>query len=828
MKLKKPNLNRPPNGLPGTLVPLLLMLAGLAAALALLWLLLFAPAAENYRQELGSAYASQQQSALNRSLARIDADLARVAANPQLQVTLQQGGSATLDRLLHYQFADNLAIYTHLPGTARRTDDEQAPLSFAALDMIRRAERGLPVPAEAHRVGDNWRLYAVQPLRASPTAPIGGTLLAVFDLQRLTAVLPQLPVDAGQVSLIQRFPGAPAQTLYQTGSGQAQALQLSTDNPAWSIEFRGGAAMGAGAPNPLLLAAAILLAMAGALASLLLLQRSWSKALTADTETLQQLTRGHKAAGLQLGPLEPVAQSIMQLANRASQNPPRQPSAPAATPVATPVAPVQELPPLEDVLDIDILDELAEEPETGIPDLPAEIFRAYDIRGVVGRTLTADYVYWLGRAIGSESLDAGQPQVAVARDGRLSGPELMSQLVRGLCDSGCLVVDLGMVPTPVLYYATHTTDATSGVMLTGSHNPPDYNGLKIVIAGQTLSGARITALHQRLRENTLHQGNGSCTTLDILDSYCQRIVDDVLLARPLKVVVDCGNGVGGVIAQTLIDQLGCDVIPLYCEVDGSFPNHHPDPGKLENLQDLILIVKQHNADLGIAFDGDADRLGVVTPTGEIICPDRLLMLFAEDIVTRNPGADIVFDVKCTRQLPQLISRLGGRPVMWKSGHSMIKAKMRETQALLGGEMSGHVFFQERWYGFDDGLYAAARLLELISMLAVDRDGINTLFGRYPTGLNTPEINLTVGEQRKFALIEALQHNADWGEQARITSIDGIRVDYPDGWGLVRASNTTPVLVLRFEADSAAGLERIRQLFRSQLAAVAPDLELNNL
>src|SRR5690606_18332420 len=264
------------------------------------------------------------------------------------------------------------------------------------------------------------------------------------------------------------------------------------------------------------------------------------------------------------------------------------------------------------------------------------------------------------------------------------------------------------------------------------------------------------------------------------------------------------------------------------EVDGAFPNHHPDPGKPENLQDLLLIVKQHNADLGLAFDGDADRLGVVTVNGEIICADRLLMLFAEDIVTRNPGADIVFDVKCTRQLPQLISRLGGRPVMWKSGHSMIKAKMQQTEALLGGEMSGHVFFKECWYGFDDGLYSACRLLELISMLTHDREEINALFDRYPTGINTPELNLTVGEERKFSLMEALASAADWGEQARIGTIDGIRVDYPDGWGLVRASNTTPVLVLRFEADTVAALERIRQLFRRQLAAVAPDLDLTNL
>ena len=821
MKLNKPSMTRQPGAVPGTLVPLLVMLAGLAAALALLWLLLFAPTADSYRSDLSQAYASQQQSALNRTLAQLDADVTRAAANPQLQALLRQQDRLRPAGTLVHQ----LATYLHRPGAARHIDDAQAPLSFAALDMIRRAERGLPVPAEAHKVGEQWRLYLVEPLRNSPKAPITGTLLVVFELQRLTAALPQLPQDAGKVALVQQFPAGPVQPLYQTGSGHGDVLSLTTDNPAWHLEFQAGSAMGAGAPNPLVLLTAVLLALAGALASLLLLQRSWNQALAADARTLEQLTQGHKAAGLRLGPLAPLAQSIMQLVSRTRQVP----ATPAATqPVPPPAAAAAPLPPLEDVLDIDILDDLPDEPMGSVPSLPAEIFRAYDIRGVVGRTLTPDYVYWLGRAIGSESLDAGQPRVAVARDGRLSGPELMEQLIRGLTDCGCQVIDLGMVPTPVLYYATHTTEATSGVMLTGSHNPPDYNGLKIVIAGQALSGERISALRQRLEQNLLHEGNGECQPLDILDAYANRIVDDVLLARPLKVVVDCGNGVGGVIAQSLLEQLGCEVVALYCEVDGSFPNHHPDPGKPENLRDLQLIVKQHQADLGLAFDGDADRLGVVTAAGEIICADRLLMLFAEDIVTRNPGADIVFDVKCTRQLPQLISRLGGRPVMWKSGHSLIKAKMQETQALLGGEMSGHVFFQERWYGFDDGLYGACRLLELISMLTQDRDQISTLFDRYPTGLSTPELHVEVGEERKFALMSELERTADWGEQARVTTIDGLRVDYPDGWGLIRASNTTPVLVLRFEAEDAGGLERIRQRFRDQLGQVAPDLTLSNL
>ncbi len=587
--------------------------------------------------------------------------------------------------------------------------------------------------------------------------------------------------------------------------------------------------------NPLLLLGAVLLALLGLMVGLWQLQRSWTSRLNADADVLIQLTQGHKAAGLRLGPLVPVGQSIMQLAsgNGRTLGPSperetagRKPSKPVADPIAASTGFLNK-----DILDIDIVDSdddafgMSEEPSGPlIPEIPAEIFRAYDIRGVVGKTLTEEAVYWLGRAIGSESIAAEESKVAVARDGRLSGPALSEQLIRGLVDSGCHVTDLGMVPTPVLYYATHTSEATSGVMLTGSHNPADYNGLKIVIAGQTLSEQRISDLHRRLRENDLHEGAGSRRPLDLLDAYRRQITEDVVLVRPLKVVVDCGNGVGGVIAQQLIESLGCEVTPLYCEVDGTFPNHHPDPGKLENLQDLIAEVARQGADIGIALDGDADRLGVVTAKGEMIYADRLMMLFAEDIVTRHPGADIVFDIKCSRRLPMLISRMGGRPVMWKSGHSLIKAKMLETGALLGGEMSGHIFFKERWFGFDDGLYSACRLLELMSILTQNSVESGDIFAKYPVGLVTPEINLTVGAARKFEIIEALRKQADWGT-GKVSTLDGIRVDYPAGWGLVRASNTTPVLVLRFEADKPEELERIKQLFREQLGKVASDLKL---
>nr|WP_218186663.1 phosphomannomutase/phosphoglucomutase [Pseudomonas sp. BAY1663] len=455
------------------------------------------------------------------------------------------------------------------------------------------------------------------------------------------------------------------------------------------------------------------------------------------------------------------------------------------------------------------------------PNLPASIFRAYDIRGVVGDSLTNETAYWVGRAIGSESLAKGEPNVSVGRDGRLSGPELVQQLIQGLLDSGCTVSDIGMVPTPVLYYAANILAGKSGVMLTGSHNPPDYNGFKIVIAGDTLANEQIQALRRRIETNDLAEGVGSVEQVDVLERYFQQIRGDIAMAKPMKVVVDCGNGVAGVIAPQLIEALGCKVIPLYCEVDGHFPNHHPDPGKPENLVDLIAKVKAEKADLGLAFDGDGDRVGVVTNAGSMIYPDRLLMLFAKDVVSRNPGADIIFDVKCTRRLTPLISGYGGRPVMWKTGHSLIKKKMKESGALLAGEMSGHIFFKERWFGFDDGIYSAARLLEILSQ---DKRDAEQVFAAFPADISTPEINITVTEESKFTIIDALQRDAQWGE-ANLITLDGVRVDYPKGWGLIRASNTTPVLVLRFEADSEDELKRIQGVFRTQLHSVAPDLKL---
>ena len=453
--------------------------------------------------------------------------------------------------------------------------------------------------------------------------------------------------------------------------------------------------------------------------------------------------------------------------------------------------------------------------------LPAEIFKAYDIRGVVGKTLTAQAVESIGTAIGSETRARNRSSMVIGRDGRLSGPELSRALARGLQASGVDVIDIGQVATPIVYFAAHQLGTQSGVAVTGSHNPPDYNGLKMVVDGETLAGEAIQKLRERIEQNDVTHGNGSYTQRDIVPEYISRIVSDVKLARPMKIAVDCGNGVAGAFAPALYRKLGCEVQTLYCDVDGTFPNHHPDPSVPKNLVDLIRTVRDSDAELGLAFDGDGDRLGVVTKSGNIIYPDRQLMLFAQDVLARNPGALIIFDVKSTRNLAPWIERHGGKPLLWKTGHSFVKAKMRETGALLAGEMSGHVFFKERWYGFDDGLYAGARLLEILSRCSDPSAVLNAL----PDAVSTPELQIRLQEGENYALIEKLQESARFTDAREVIRIDGLRVEYPDGFGLARSSNTTPVIVLRFEADDDLALKRIQEDFRRVILEVKPDAQL---
>ena len=455
-------------------------------------------------------------------------------------------------------------------------------------------------------------------------------------------------------------------------------------------------------------------------------------------------------------------------------------------------------------------------------DIPAHIFRAYDIRGVVKTELTADVVHDIAMVYGEQVQLAGRQKVILARDARLSGSELLEAFASGLHDIGCDVIDIGVVPTPLLYFATYHLDTDCGVMITGSHNPPQYNGLKMILAGVSVSGDKVQSLYQQLQRDDFNLGTGTTQQQDVLPAYFEPVMSETQpLPSTLKVVVDAGNGVTGEIAPALLRQLGCDVTELYCEIDGTFPNHHPDPSKPENLKDLVAKVQEINADIGLAFDGDGDRLGVITPQGKMIYPDRQLMLFARDILQHNGGGKVVYDVKCSKFLADVVKQAGGEPIMYKTGHSLIKAKLKQTGALIGGEMSGHIFFNDHWYGFDDALYTAVRLL---SLLVADGRDADTIFAEIPEAVSTPELNVAVADEHKFELMQALQQDADF-PGANMITIDGLRIEFADGWGLIRPSNTTPNFVLRYEADDADALWRIQILLRDFLLEHDPNLDV---
>ena len=453
--------------------------------------------------------------------------------------------------------------------------------------------------------------------------------------------------------------------------------------------------------------------------------------------------------------------------------------------------------------------------------LPRAIFKAYDIRGIVGDTLTPAIVRIIGQGLATLARERGRDTFAIGRDGRLSGPALAAALADGLRGGGAHVIDLGMVATPMTYFAADVLGTGCSVMVTGSHNPPDYNGLKMVVAGTTLSGDDIQDLQQRCDDGRLAIGSGTYTTHDIASTYLERIVSDVKVARPMRIAVDCGNGVAGAFAPTLFTRMGCTVVPLFCDVDGHFPNHHPDPSKPENLADLIARLREGDCEIGLAFDGDGDRLGVVTRAGHVIYPDRQLMLFAADLLTRKPGATVIYDVKSTRNLKPWIAQHGGVPLLWKTGHSLIKGKIKETGAALAGEMSGHTFFGERWYGFDDGMYAGARLLEILSRHADPSAVLDAL----PDAVSTPELNIACAEGEAHTLVATMAAGETFPGAVDVVRLDGLRVEYADGFGLMRASNTTPVIVLRFEADTEAALVRIQDAFRQVLARAKPGAAL---
>ena len=616
--------------------------------------------------------------------------------------------------------------------------------------------------------------------------------------RRLSLVIPLGPPQQAQAWAWVELPFAPLQQRFETISPAGGRLDLRQGDEHGNVQlFSHGAASADAEATSKPIAGSVFSVGAGLPGAFIVLPRVWPLAALL---ALLGLGAGGYLLRLRMRRREVVVdepEDVPLPARTQTVAAPAVPPKPAAVP-APPVAAVTAVDP--------------------------NIFRAYDVRGVVGKSLNKDVAHALGQSIGTLMGEKGLREIVVGRDGRLSGPELAGALADGLRAAGIDVIDIGAVPTPVVYYAAYRFNTGCGVAVTGSHNPPDYNGFKIVVGGETLSEGAIQDLYQRIASGALESGgHGGLRQVDVAPDYIEKIVSDVLAERRLKLVVDCGNGIPGAIAPQVLEGVGCEVIPLYCDVDGTFPNHHPDPSDPHNLEDLILSVKRTGADLGIAFDGDGDRLGVVSQSGEIIYPDRLLMLFARDVLSRQPGATVIYDVKCTSHLKGQILDAGGSPLMWRTGHSLIKAKMRETGAELAGEMSGHFFFKERWFGFDDGIYAAARLLEI---LAGDLQGRSPeeIFATLPNSVSTPELKVELDEGEHYRFMDKLRQQANFDEATLIT-IDGLRADWPDGWGLVRASNTTPVLVLRFEADNAAALKRIQQVFRKQLLAVDFKLKL---
>ena len=672
-----------------------------------------------------------------------------------------------------------------------------AEFGFAKSDVLLEAQQsGSVVPAQLHVEKDkSFSLVLVAPVKQGNTTL--GYVLGKFPAEK---VINQLRAFTGSGTIALQQSGAHEPiTMLSSGTGITSAG--TTPVPGSRLLFAWGAA-GAYAPLPFEgLISSLLFALIGfGFAGLLAYLRLRPSLLGDMTAKILTSATAEKVPEAKARPTSARADELLK----------EQTSAKIAVVKAAEAA---VLPPLPDRA-------IAGKALPNVT-VSRSIFRAYDIRGVIGSTLNEGVAELLGRALGSEIIERGLTEMVVARDGRLSGPALSAALIRGLRGSGCNVIDLGAVPTPVLYFATFQLNTGSGVMVTGSHNPPDYNGFKMMIGGETLAEQSIQNLYARITALRFAEGSGALQTMDVTEDYIDKISSDIQLENPLRVVIDAGSGIAGAIAPKLLQSIGCEIEELYCEVDGNFPHHHPDPSDPKNLRDLIVAVKQMNADIGVAFDGDGDRLGIVTRSGKIIYPDRMLILFARDVLSRVPGASIIYDVKCTGALAPAIRSAGGVPVMYKTGHSLIKGKMKELDAALAGEMSGHFFFKERWFGFDDGMYAACRLLEILAASGLDADD---LFDDIPDAVSTPELKIEMEEGAHYRFIERFIKSAKF-TGARITSIDGIRADFDDGWGLVRCSNTTPCLVLRFEGTDDAALKRIQEVFRVQILMLDKSLKL---
>ena len=818
---------------------------GLLAAFGLVWFQIIFSVNQTHKEALTQAVQANYVGYFNGRITTLQEQVNALAVAPDTVALLANyDGTGTLATKLADNVGYGLRVEVIPKGKAQVDLNHEIPISFAALDLIRRAENQPFVGPEVS-LSQQRLVYAGQPITSDGV--VAGVLFLIVSADYFFEPLKAFDLGQGRIKIQQQFEGTPPTVVMEFGvEGDALLAQKTILKAShWTLIFEPAPSVVDDLSGALDLLTPLGVAIGLLLGGVMLAFSRHAAHLQMDLEVLtayvSRLIRG-RSTKLDIYKL-PLIQHTANALSRFDKTPRKAEGGKRKKQSKQAIEDellseldegeddddktvadgnFLEVNPAEDANEnfgIEVSEEGVSPVEMGLH-LDDEIFRAYDIRGIVDKNLTEDVVYWIGRAFAAEASAKKQPRVTVGYDGRNSSPMLRDALTRGLTEGGLDVIDVGQVPTPLLYFTTFAMDTGTGIMITGSHNPPEYNGLKMVLAGVTLAEDAIQQLKTRILENDLSEGEGDSEEMDLADHYIDRILEDVAVAQPLKVVVDCGNGVAGLIAPRLIRELGCEVVELYCEVDGDFPNHHPDPADPANLDDLITVVKAENAALGIAFDGDGDRIGVVTAAGEIIWPDKLLMLFAQDIVGRNPGTDIIYDVKCSRHLNTLISEFGGRPIMCKTGHSHIKAKMKETGALLGGEFSGHICFGERWYGFDDAIYSAARLIEI---LGSESRSIDEVFSQFPVTYSTPEIKIATTETKKFKVIEALAESADFGDGA-LTTIDGLRVDYSDGWGLIRPSNTSPVLSLRFEADAPSALERIQETFQAQLAAVDPELK----
>ncbi|HEY5141795.1 MAG TPA: phosphomannomutase/phosphoglucomutase, partial [Methylococcales bacterium] len=734
-------------------------------------------------------------------------------------------------------FPDALKIRLLLPGVSELDEKNTPRMGFADLDMVRETLNNNQPPKIQGYEGADRHLAITT--RIMQNDGVAGVILASLNYDFFNKVLQAAAVKNGYIELCQERMVLAASG-ERVDKGQSKSVQIKVANTDWKIYYHYAA--GVGLAEIMLITSIIVVPVLLAILAFLFGYRWLSDLLTHDLDSVLNACKDmmiHKPQGsypANLAETTAVIAGLIQFKRALDHDDNR---AIVSHGGDLNLGGLGGLDLNSLAIKEDQFKDLAADTTKAIKktkmiaenkpqivvinDEMSTIFRAYDIRGIVGKTLTSERFYDIGRALGTDAKDHDCKVVVMGRDARRSSPVLAEALARGIVSTGCNVLDIGMVPTPMLYFVTQHTEGRSGAMITGSHNPADYNGLKMIINGETLAGERIQQIRQCIASQ--HYIEGETGTIESNERYANEYIgtisEDIHIARPMLVVLDCGNGAAGELGPRLLQTLGCEVVELYCDVDGTFPNHHPDPGKPENLFELIASVKHYKADLGVAFDGDGDGLGVVDSNGNIIWPDRQMMLFAKDVLARSPGSQIIYDVKCTRHLADQITKYGGKPVMWKTGHSFMKAKLKETGAALAGEMSGHIFFNDRWFGFDDALYSAARLIEILSK---DSRSSAEIFAQFPDSINTPELNVELEEGENFMFMERMFAEANFTD-GKITAIDGMRIDFSNGWGLVRASNTTPSLVIRFEADSKEVLLSIQDQFRRLMKKIKPDIVL---